>query len=114
MNEDPLTNLEACAGEAGTSRETPWEQRHSLSRIIFSNKRHVRKLHNDKKSIHLEGMTFTNVCTQCRSTKVYKENFNGLRRRNLNQHNDSRKLKPHFYQWIDYSYSSLIRNTISN
>ena len=39
MNEDPLTNLDACAGEAGTSREAPWEQRYSLSRIIFSNKR---------------------------------------------------------------------------
>ena len=35
MNEDSLTNLEACSGESGTSRETPWEQRHSHSRIIF-------------------------------------------------------------------------------
>ena len=101
MNEDPLTNLEAYAGEAGTSRETPWEQRHSLSRIIFSNKRHVRKLHNDKVN-PIRGYDF-HQCTQFRSTKVYKDNFNGLRRRNLNQHNDSRKLKPHFYQWIDYS-----------
>lgn len=67
------------------NRDTPSQE------SFFSNKRQVRKLHNDKEYNPIRRYDF-HKCTQCRSTKVYKENFNGLKRRNLKQHNDIRKL----------------------